>query len=85
VKIKMTNTVKGMSPLVAGVAGAAIGAAAVALSNKDNRQKMGKTVKDLQDRGNKFYHDIAKKTQELKSKNQKEIDKTKQDTKGLAQ
>jgi hypothetical protein len=76
-------TNRGVNPLVAGIAGAAIGAAAVALSNKDTRQKMGKTVKDLQDRGKGFYHDITHRTNELADKTKRAAKKAQEDVREI--
>ena len=56
---------KGMSPVVAGITGAAIGAAAgvtaVALSNKNTRRKIGSTLRSLLQRRGKGSKRTTKK------------------------
>lgn len=58
----------GMNPVVivaAGIAGAAIGAAAgAALADQQTRQKLTATIKDLQDKGADMINDMKKMSQE---------------------
>lgn len=58
---------KRISPLAAGVAGAAIGAAAataaIALSNKKTRQKIGKKIKELSNAGKLKYAEVKEDVQ----------------------
>ncbi len=66
----MTKDKKGVNPLATGVAGAVIGAAAAAaaivLSDEKNREKVEKTLKDLQKNGDKILKEITKRALELK-------------------
>lgn len=57
---------KGVSPLATAVVGAAIGAAAVALSNKKTRDRIGKKVGELRDQGNKALNDLKKRADSLR-------------------
>lgn len=65
----MTQDKKGVNPLATGVAGAVIGAAAAAaaivLSDEKNREKVEKTLKDLQRNGDKILKEITKRALEL--------------------
>jgi hypothetical protein len=74
---------KNINPVVVGVVGAAVGAAAVALSTKENRQKIGQTVKNVRDRGEKYYSDIRTKINKARDNANKQTDgPTKQGEKG---
>lgn len=63
------NNSKGeiLKPLAAAVVGAAVGAAAVALSDPDNRKKLGKKAQELQKTGGEKLKDLDKATQSLRS------------------
>lgn len=75
--------------IAAGLAGAAIGvAAAVALSNKNTRKKIGKTVEDARQRGiklvmrlrksaNETKKDVAQKTKDVKKAAEKAVEEIK--------
>ena len=73
----MANTKKknkGINPVKVGVAGAAIvaaGAAAVALSNKGNRQKAGKVLKNMQAKGNSLRESASNTLDNVIAKEQK--------------
>ncbi|MDO8657303.1 MAG: hypothetical protein Q7K55_01085 [Candidatus Levybacteria bacterium] len=70
-------------PVAAGIAGAAIGAAAVALSDKKNRQKISKVVDDVTEKSKKAIKDLRRavedrvipKAQELRKKGEEEKEK----------
>lgn len=54
---------KGIGPLIAGVTGAALGAAAgVALSNKKTRQRLAKAARGVTEQGESVYHQIRPET-----------------------
>jgi carboxylesterase type B len=60
---KETKNKTKINPVAAGIAGTAMvaaGVAAVALSNKENRKKAGRVLKDLKSKGNKLTKQAAK-------------------------
>ena len=73
---------KGMSPAEAGIAGAVIGAAvgatAVALSDKKNRDKVEKEFNVLKKQGQKVYSDIKGKVEEFSSQGEEKVKDAKQ-------
>lgn len=61
---KHSETNKGqIGRVVAGIAGAAIGAAAVALSDKKIRRKVGKILDDALDQGKESFDELQDKVQ----------------------
>jgi gas vesicle protein len=77
----MTNK-KGMSPVTAGLVGAAVGAAvgagAMALSDEKNRKKIGKKFNEFKEGGQKVYSDIKEKVEELSSQGEAKVEEAKQ-------
>lgn len=73
----MTNDKKGINPATVGLAGivigAAAGAAAVALSDKDNRKKFQKTVTDLKTEGSKRLDEWKNKAKDLEQDAKKQL------------
>lgn len=69
---------KSVNPVSVGLAGmvigAAAGAAAVALSDEKNRNKLQKTVNNLKKEGSKRLDDWKSKAQELESGAKKQIE-----------
>jgi gas vesicle protein len=72
---------KGMSPVEAGIIGAAagiaVGATAVALSSKDNREKIGKGINKVKEMGQEAYSDVKGKMEDVASEGQKKVEKAK--------
>lgn len=61
---KHSETNKGqIGPVVAGIAGAAIGATAVALSDKKIRKKISRVFEDALDQGKEAFGDLQDKVQ----------------------
>jgi gas vesicle protein len=73
---------KGMSPVEAGIIGAAagiaVGATAVALSSKDNREKIGKGFDKVKKMGQEAYSDVKDKMEDVASEGQKKVEKAKE-------
>lgn len=86
--IKMGNGKKGLNPAATAVAGAVIGAAAaaaaIALSDEKNRKKAEKILKDIQMSGDRIIKDITQKAKYLKNEADKQLGRTKEDTKKLS-
>ncbi|OGG15094.1 hypothetical protein A2773_04350 [Candidatus Gottesmanbacteria bacterium RIFCSPHIGHO2_01_FULL_39_10] len=59
-----------LTPVVAGVMGAAAGAAAVMLASKNNREKVVNTVSDIREKGMKFGRHLRKNMDQLKKETQ---------------
>lgn len=80
----MTNK-KGMSPVEAGLVGAAVGlavgASAVALSEEKNRKKIGKKFNEFKEDGQKAYSDIKGEVDELFSQGKAKVEKAKKTVK----
>lgn len=55
---KKNNKGSGMGAVVVGIAGAAIGAAAVALSDKKTRKKIGVAIGQVADQGKGAFNDL---------------------------
>ncbi len=76
---------KGSSAVGAGIAGAVIGAAigatAVALSNKDTRNKIGKKFGEYKKEGQKIYSDLKGKVEDLTSKGEEKAEEAKKSLK----
>lgn len=72
----------GVSPLTAAAIGAAVGAAgslaAVALSDKQTRQKIGKKVNELRAQGNKTLDEIRKRAESLRMEAKNRVQQTKE-------
>lgn len=65
----MANKLKqGLSTVAAGVVGAAIGAAAMFLSDKENRDKIEEGVKDLGDQASKKFEELKEKAPKILTK-----------------
>ena len=58
---------QGVSPLVMGAVGAAVGAVAVAMSDEKNRQKVMNTLNSAGEEANKMKSQATDKLDELKS------------------
>lgn len=74
-ELKMGDSKKGINPAAAGLAGAVIGAAAgaaaVVLSQPENRKRLGKGVKELRNRGEELRIQGTKKFEELRGRLEK--------------
>lgn len=72
---------KSINPAAAGVVGAVIGAAAagaaIALSDKDNRKKVGKAIKEVQTEGSKRFAQLKKAADQVKNQAVAQIEKNK--------
>lgn len=84
----MADTKKGLNPAATAVAGALVGAAAAAaaivLSDEKNRKKAETILKDIQASGDKIIKDITQKARDLKDQADKQLGKTKSETKKLS-
>ncbi len=84
----MADGKKSLNPAATAVAGALVGAAAAAaaivLSDEKNRKKAEKILKDIQESGDKIIKDITQKARDLKNQADKQLGKTKSDTKKLS-
>lgn len=84
----MADNKKGLNPAATAVAGALVGAAAAAaaivLSDEKNRKKAEKILKDIQESGDKIIKDITQKARDLKDQADKQLGKTKTETKRLS-
>ncbi len=74
---------KGLNPIMTGAAGVAIGVAGMALTQKENRKKVNKTVRELQDKGQSIYHDITDWNDQMKSQIKKGADRINKEKKKL--
>lgn len=67
----------GLNATAAGIVGAVVGAgataAAMGLSNKETREKMGKTMSDLRERGIKVYQQVRKRATKQLQKSRGDI------------
>ena len=83
----MADGKKGLNPAATAVAGAVIGAAAaaaaIALSDEKNRKKAEKILKDIQLSGDRIIKDITQKARYLKDQADKQLGRTKTETKKL--
>lgn len=72
----------GVSPLTAAVVGAAVGAAgslaAVALTNKETRRKIGKKAEELRVQGNKALSEIRKRAESLRKEAESRVQEGKE-------
>lgn len=72
-----------MGSFAAGLLGAVIGAvgsaAAIFLSNKENRQKAQRKFENLKDKGMKAFHDIKRKATDLAEETEKQVEKGKKE------
>ena len=72
---------KKMSPVAAGLVGAAVGAAigagAVALSDPKNRKKLGKKFEEIKEAGQQAYSDIKDKVEDVASSAGDKVDDAK--------
>lgn len=77
----MADNKKGVNPAAVGLAGivigAAAGAAAVALSDKENRKKLQKTVKDLKTEGSKRLDEWKATAKDLEEGAKKQLARAK--------
>lgn len=83
----MSDGKKGLNPAATAVAGALVGAAAAAaivLSDEKNRKKAEKILKDIQTSGDTIIKDITQKARYLKDQADKQLGKTKSETKKLS-
>ena len=64
----MTDTTnkKGVNPFTTAVVGAAVGAAAVALSKKENREKIRSKAQEIMNKGGKSLKTVQEKIDEAK-------------------
>lgn len=73
---------KGMNPVEAGIigvaAGLAVGATAVALSSKENREKIGKKLNEIKKEGQKAYSGIKDKVEDMTSQAEGKVEEAKQ-------
>ncbi len=69
---KHNNAKSIIGSIAAGVAGAAVGTAAVVLSNKNNRQKAGKIIDDAKNTG----EELKERVEKLWSKTKGDVKKT---------
>ncbi len=72
---------KGVNPAAAGVVGAVIGAAvagaAVALSDKENRKKVGKAIEEIREEGTKRFTQLKNAADQVKTQAVAQIEKSK--------
>jgi len=69
------------STLVAAVAGMALGAAAVVLSDNKNRQKIGKNIDKLKDQGTQALSDVKERLTDMSDNAQKQVEETRSEIK----
>lgn len=79
---KMSNDdKKGINPAAAGIVGAAIGAAvagaAIALSDKENRKKVGKKLTQIRNEGEKKLTELKKVANQVSDQAKTSFDKVK--------
>lgn len=70
-----------VSPVTAGLVGAAVGAAigagAVALSDPKNRKKIGKKFEEIKEQGQQAYSDIKDKVGDMTSQGKEKVEEAK--------
>lgn len=73
------NEKKGINPAAAGVVGAVIGAAAagaaIALSDKENRKKVGKVIKEVKTEGSKRLAQLKKAADQVREQAVAKLDR----------